>query len=134
MTKVDKKEQVLLWGERLARWWMAYVLISNAGVGTLIPLESLGMPDEILLIFQSLWKTNFIMHAAKLVELFGGIALIFNFRMPLVLLALFPVTLNIYGIHIFLFGNAFSKGLGMLCVCLCLVYKHRAKYKPLLKS
>ena len=125
------KKNILKWLERLARWWMAYILISNAGVGTLIPLEDLGMSAEMLTIFKSLWKTNFIMHAAKLIELLGGIALIFNFYTPLVLIALIPVVLNIYGIHIFLFGSIFTKGLGMLLICGYLAYKHRDKYKPL---
>ena len=126
-----KNKVVMIWAERLARWWMAYVLISNAGVGTITSLEEIGLTGETLVVFQSLWKTNFIMHAAKLMELLGGLALIFNFYTPLFLVGLVPVVMNIYGIHLFMFGSIFTKGLGMLLVCSYLLYKHREKYRPL---
>ena len=75
-----------------------------------------------------------MMHAVKAIELIGGICLILNFRVPLILIALIPILLNIYGVHIFLFDSYLTKGLGMLVVAGYLVYKHREKYKPLFKE
>ncbi len=120
--------------ELLARLWLGYILITNSRIGVTVPLESLGMGQEMLGIFKSLWKTNFLMHSAKLVELLGGISLVLNFKVPLALLAIVPVVFNIYGIHIFLFGNPFGKGLIMFGICLFLVYRHRQLYLPILKN
>ncbi len=120
--------------ELIMRLWLGYILIINSRIGVTVPLESLGMSEDMLSIFQSLWKTNFLMHSAKLVELIAGICLIFNFYVPVVLLALIPVVFNIYGIHIFLFENYFSKGLVMMLICCFLVWRHKVKFYPLFQK
>jgi len=120
--------------EFFARMWLGYILITNSRIGVTVPLESLGMGPEMLGIFQSLWKTNFLMHSAKLVELLGGICLVLNFKVPLALLAIVPVVFNIYGLHIFLFGNPVGKGLAMFLICIFLVFRHREIFLPILKN
>lgn len=130
---VDHKYKPIDILEAALRFYMAYTLISNAGVGTITPLSSLGMPDHIYNILNGMWETGFMMHLVKLTELIGGLMLLFNFFVPLALLALVPVVVNIYGIHIFLFDNYITKGLYMLLICAFLVYRHREKYMPLLK-
>ncbi len=116
------------------RLWLGYILIVNSRIGVTVPLESLGMSDDMLAIFQTLWKTNFIMHAAKLVELIGGICLVLNFKVPLILIALVPVVFNIYGIHIFLFNKPIGQGLLMFLTCLFLLFRHKEIYRPLIQS
>lgn len=132
--KVFRDYSIIYSLEFLARLWVGYILISNSTVGTFIPLESLGIPEPNFSILKAMWDTGFMMHAVKLIELFGGILLILNFRVPLVLIALIPVLLNIYGVHIFMFNSYFTKGLGMLIITGYLVYKHREKYTPLFKK
>lgn len=120
--------------EFIARFWVGYILISNSCVETIVPLESLGIPEPNYSILKAMWDTGFMMHVVKLIELIGGILLILNFRVPLILIALIPVLLNIYGVHIFMFNSYLTKGLGMLVVTGYLVHKHREKYIPLLKK
>lgn len=115
------------------RAWVAYILISNSGVGIVMPLEELGMPDGIYNIIKGMWDTGFMMHLVKLTEFVAGLCLLFNIFVPLALVALFPVLVNIYGIHIFLFDSFFTNGLFMLLVCALLAYRHRTVYKPLFK-
>lgn len=115
------------------RGWIGYVLISNSGVGTITPLEELGMPAHIYNIMKGMWDTGFMMHLVKLVELIGGIFLILNLFIPLVLIAVIPVVVNIYGVHIFLFDSYITKGLYMLLICGFLVFRHRKVFLPLLR-
>jgi putative oxidoreductase len=115
------------------RLWMGYVLISNSMVGLVTPLKDLGLPDHIYSILQGMWDTGFMMHAVKAIELIGGLMLVFNFFVPLALIALLPVVFNIYGVHIFLFDSYITKGLYMTLICGFLVYRHREVYKPLLR-
>lgn len=116
------------------RLWMGYVLVTNAGVGITIPLEDLGMPPHIYQIIKGMWDTGFMMHLVKATELVGGLMLIFNFFVPLALIALIPVVVNIYGMHVFLFNSYITQGLYMLLICGFLVYRHRVKFLPLIKA
>ncbi|MBK7963593.1 MAG: hypothetical protein IPK04_21800 [Bdellovibrionales bacterium] len=125
------KDTVLKYFEMALRIWMAYILVSNSGIGIITPLEELGMPPKIFEIISGLWKTGFMMHMVKAVELVTGLMLLFNFYVPLALLGLIPVVVNIYGIHIFLFNRYFTNGLCMLLVCGFLVFRHWDKYKHL---
>lgn len=131
---IIKDYSVLDFIELAARLWVGYVLISNSTIGTFTPLESLSIPEPNYSILKAMWDTGFMMHAVKLIELIGGICLITNFRVSLVLIALIPVLLNIYGVHVFMFDSYITKGLGMLLVAGYLVYKHREKYIPLFKK
>lgn len=126
------KEKFLKYLELILRLWIAYVLITNAGVGTLTPLKDLGLPPHIYTIIDSMWQTGFMMHLVKVIEFTTGLMLLFNFFVPLALIALFPVVINIYGMHIFLFKQYITTGLGMILVCGLLIYNHRDKFRPLL--
>jgi uncharacterized membrane protein YphA (DoxX/SURF4 family) len=126
------KEKLLSQSETILRWITAYILITNAPVGILTNLRDLGMPEHIFTIINAMWETGFMMHAVKAIELTAGLMLLFNFYVPLALLALIPVVINIYGIHVFLFHSYFTQGLFMLAVCIFLVYRHKDKYIPLL--
>ena len=120
--------------EAILRLWMGYILISNSGVGTITPLKELGLPEHIYKIIKGMWDTGFMMHLVKIVELVGGILLVLNLFTPLALLALIPVVVNIYGIHIFLFDSFMTNGLFMLVTCVFLVIRNRTAYLPLLKA
>lgn len=116
------------------RFWMAYILITNAGVGSLKPLEELGLPPHIYQIIKGMWDTGFMMHLVKATELATGLMLLFNLFVPLALIALIPVVINIYGMHIFLFDSYLTQGLSMLLICGFLVYRHRVSFRPLLTA
>lgn len=120
--------------EFMARLWVGYVLTSNSGVGTIIPLDSLGIPDPNYSILKAMWDTGFMMHTVKLVELLGGMFLILNFRIPLILIALVPVLLNIYGVHVFMFDSYLTKGLGMLLISTYFLFKYKDRYMPLFRK
>ena len=74
-----------------------------------------------------------MMHLVKAIELIAGILILFNLYVPLALCLLFPVVVNIYGIHIFLFDAYITTGLYMLLVCIFLSYRHRERFLPLLQ-
>ena len=114
----------------LARFWMGYILIKNSGVGTIIPLEGLGMPDHIFKIMKGMWDTGFMMHLVKLIELIGGILLVANIFIPLALTALIPVLINIYGVHIFLFNSYLTDGLYMLLISFFLLFSSSLFAQP----
>jgi putative oxidoreductase len=118
--------------EILLRIWIAYILVTNSGVGFITPLEKLGLPPHIFQILDGMWKTGFMMHMVKAVELTSGLMILFNFYVPVALLALIPVVINIYGIHIFLFHSIITDGLSMLLICGFLVFRHREKYRAIL--
>lgn len=107
---------------------MAYTLISNATVGFITPLEDLNLPPHIYQIIKGMWDTGFMMHSVKLIELVAGIMFLFNFKIPVVLIALAPVVFNIYGIHIFLFNAFFTKGLMMILICLYFGFKYKKQF------
>jgi uncharacterized membrane protein YphA (DoxX/SURF4 family) len=130
--KLFTNKKIMNYIELSLRWWMAYLLISNSGIGTLTPLSELGLPPHIFQILNSMWETGFMMHLVKLTELVTGLMLFFNFFVPIGLLALIPVVINIYGIHIFLFHSFITDGLYMLAICAFLVFRHREKYRSLL--
>ncbi len=119
--------------ELVLRVWISYVLIKNAGVGTITPLEELNLPPHIFGIINGMWETGFMMHLVKAIELIAGILILFNLYVPLALCLLFPVVVNIYGIHIFLFDAYITTGLYMLLVCIFLSYRHRERFLPLLQ-
>ena len=120
--------------ELALRIWMAYILISNAGVGLIKPLEELGLEPHIYQIIKGMWDTGFMMHLVKATELITGLMLLFNIFVPLALMAFIPVAINIYGMHVFMFDSYLTKGLTMLLICGFLVYRHRVKFKPLLTA
>ena len=127
-----KTEKIAKYIEMTLRVWIAYILISNSGIGIITPLEDLGMPPHIYEIINGMWKTGFMMHMVKAVELVTGIMILFNFYVPIALIALIPVVVNIYGIHIFLFESYLTNGLYMLLICGFLVFRHRDKYRYLI--
>lgn len=115
----------------VVRFWMGYILISNSVVGLITPLEDLHLPPHIHQIIQGMWDTGFMMHLVKATELIVGLMLIFNIFLPLALIAIVPIVINIYGIHVFLFHAYFTDGLYMLLVCLFLSYRHKKIFEPL---
>jgi hypothetical protein len=119
--------------ELALRLWLSYVLISNSGVGIITKIEDLGMPEHIYIIIKGMWDTGFMMHLVKGIELVAGLMLAFNIFVPLALVMLVPVVVNIYGIHIFLFGSFLTQGLAMLLICGVLIYNKRNSFTPLLK-
>jgi putative oxidoreductase len=120
--------------ELALRLWIGFVLIKNSGVGLVTPLEELGLPAHIYQILKGMWDTGYMMHLVKATELVTGVMIIFNFFVPLALVALIPVVINIYGLHVFMFHSYVTQGLYMLLICSFLIYRHRQKFKPLLNS
>ena len=114
------------------RLGMGYILITNAGVGTIKPIADLGLPPNIYQIIKGMWDTGFMMHLVKMTELLTGVMLLFNLFVPLALIALIPVVINIYGMHVFLCDSYLTIGLSMMIICGVLVYRHRVKFRPML--
>ena len=131
--KKEKSHLFLPYFELGLRLSLAFILISNSGVGLITPLKDLGLPPHIYQIIDGMWKTGFMMHLVKFIELITGLMFFFNFYVPLAVLALLPVVVNIYGIHIFLFHSFLTNGLYMLLICLFLIFRHKKKFLPLLQ-
>jgi hypothetical protein len=119
------------WVELVARTYLAYVMIINAPVGILIPLEDLGLPERAYQFIKTLWGSGYLMHLAKGIELMAGLALLFNAWVPLALVVLAPVLVNIFCIGFTVLPGAWMRSLPFLLIAAFLAFRNREAYSGL---
>lgn len=68
----------------------------------------------------------------KSVELIAGIALVLGFFVPLATIVIFPITVNILLVHLFLAPEGLPVALFMFCGNLFLAYYYRKNYTSIL--
>ncbi|AKT36981.1 DoxX family membrane protein [Chondromyces crocatus] len=74
------------------------------------------------------------MHAVKVFEILGGIALLSGFFVPLGLVFLGPIIVNIAFFHIFLDKSGFEMTFAIVALELFLLYAYRTSFAPLFQA
>ena len=78
--------------------------------------------------------TGYLMHLVKVIELICGIAFITGRFVPLAAVVIFPIVVNIVGVHMFLAPEGLPTAIFVLAATLFLAYAYRNYYKGLLVS
>jgi uncharacterized membrane protein YphA (DoxX/SURF4 family) len=84
----------------------------------------------------ALIKTANMFHLVKATELLAGIALLTNRFVPLMLVAVFPVTLSIFIVDVFVIASprGLAMGIGSLLINSFLLLAYLDHYRPMLRS
>jgi putative oxidoreductase len=90
------------------------------------------MPDAAGAFIGALIGSGYLFTVVKVVEVVCGAAILANFKMPLALVVLFPVTLNIFLFHAFLAKDGLPIAIILLVAQLFLAYQNRDAYKGML--
>lgn len=75
---------------------------------------------------------GYLMPLVKAIELICGLAFVSGFFVPLATVVIFPIAINILGVHIFLAPEGLPVALFVLLATLFLAYVHRDRYKGML--
>ncbi|EPR69119.1 hypothetical protein ADICYQ_1891 [Cyclobacterium qasimii M12-11B] len=74
----------------------------------------------------------YLMPIVKAIELACGISFITGRFVPLATVIIFPIVVNIVGVHVFLAPEGLPVAISVLAATLFLAYRNRAHYKGLL--
>jgi hypothetical protein len=118
--------------ERIVQIYLGIFLLSNVGVGWLIPLSELKLPHEPEVFITQLWQINILMPTVKLIEFVAAILFLFNWNSFLALLIFYPVLFNIICIGLHFFGSVQHSAL-MIAGVLYLTWMRRASLKALIQ-
>ena len=119
--------------ERIVQIYLGIFLISNAGIGWLIPLSELKLPPDSNAFIAQLWQINILMPTVKLIELLAAIMFLFNWHSFIGLLIFYPVLLNIICIGMHFFGSVQYSAL-MIAGILYLTWVRRNRFKAFVQS
>jgi hypothetical protein len=78
--------------------------------------------------------STYLMPLVKSIELICGLAFVTNRFIPLATILIFPISLNILGVHIFLAPEGLPVALFIIVANLFFAYRSKEHYKPLLIS
>jgi hypothetical protein len=119
--------------ERVVQTYLGIFLLSNVGVGWLIPLSELKLPHEPEVFITQLWQINILMPTVKLIEFAAALMFLFNWNSFLALLIFFPVLFNIICIGLHFFGSVQYSAL-MIAGVIYLTWLRRNRFKALVQS
>ena len=128
--KVIKRQLRL---ERIVQIYLGIFLLSNVGVGWLIPLSELKLPHEPEVFITQLWQINILMPTVKLIEFAAALMFLFNWNSYLALLIFYPVLFNIICIGMHFFGSVQYSSI-MITGILYLTWVRRNRFKALVQS
>jgi uncharacterized membrane protein YphA (DoxX/SURF4 family) len=77
--------------------------------------------------------SGYLLHTVKVIELICGLAFVSGFFVPLAVVVIFPIIVNIVGVHFFLMPQGLPMALLLLVLDLFLAYYYRDRYRPLLQ-
>ena len=92
------------------------------------------LTGNVKVFMEGMAASGYLMTLLKLTELLCSIAFISDFFVPLATVVIFPVTLNILMLHLFLEPNGLLIAILLMIGNLFLAYYYRERYKPMLKS
>jgi peptidoglycan biosynthesis protein MviN/MurJ (putative lipid II flippase) len=119
--------------ERIVQIYLGIFLLSNVGVGWLIPLSELKLPHEPEVFITQLWQINILMPTVKLIEFVAAFMFLFNWNSFLALLIFYPVLFNIICIGLHFFGSVQYSAL-MIAGVLYLTWMRRNRFKAFFQS
>jgi hypothetical protein len=119
--------------ERVVQIYLGIFLLSNVGVGWLIPLSDLKLPHDSEVFITQLWQINMLMPTVKLIEFAAAIMFLCNWNSFLALLIFYPVLFNIICIGIHFFGSVQYSAL-MIGGVIYLTWLRRNRFKALVQS
>lgn len=109
------------------RMGLSYVLLKNAPVGSLIPLESLGLDPKSFSYLSSLWNTTGLMPLVKLTEAVSGVCLLLNRHVLIAALMMVPVWVGILCVTATLFPQGLWQNSSFLLLTLFLIFIRRSE-------
>ncbi|MDH4468458.1 MAG: hypothetical protein QE271_10390 [Bacteriovoracaceae bacterium] len=118
--------------ERVVQIYLGIFLLSNVGVGWLIPLSDLKLPHDSEVFITQLWQINVLMPTVKLIELMAALMFIINWNIFLALLIFYPVLFNIICIGLHFFGSVQYSAL-MISGVIYLTWIYRGRFKSLIQ-
>jgi hypothetical protein len=119
--------------ERIVQIYLAIFLLSNVGVGWLIPLSELKLPHDSNTFISQLWQINLLMPTVKLIEFVAAIMFLFNWHSFIGLLIFYPVLFNIICIGMHFFGSVQYSAL-MIAGILYLTWIRRKRFRALIQT
>jgi len=92
------------------------------------------LSGNMLTFMSGLMASQYMFPLVKAVELLCGIALVSGFFLPLAIVAIFPISLNIFLIHVFLAPADLPIAIFIIAANLYLAYAYRGCYKGLFST
>ncbi|MBR30391.1 MAG: DoxX family protein [Spirochaetaceae bacterium] len=92
------------------------------------------LPEKVQTFQKGMEATGYLLYLIKITELICGLLLVSGRFVPLASVIFFPITLNIFLYHIFVFPQGLPLAIFLLVVNLVLAYVHREKYRPLFQA
>jgi peptidoglycan biosynthesis protein MviN/MurJ (putative lipid II flippase) len=118
--------------ERVVQIYLGIFLLSNVGIGWIIPLSELNLPQDSEVFITQLWQINMIMPTVKLIEFMAAMMFLFNWNSFFALLIFYPVLFNIICIGLHFFGSVQYSAL-MIAGVIYLTWLRRASFKTLIQ-
>ena len=109
---------------------LMFLFASIAYFLKLIPPQELSGPMK--LFNEGLTASGYFMPFLKAVELIAGILLVAGLFIPLTAIVIFPITINIFLVHIFLAPEGIPVAIFMLAGNLFIAWYYRKSYAALL--
>ena len=91
------------------------------------------MTGNLGIFMNGLKASGYLLYLVKVTELLCGLAFVIGIWVPLATVIIFPITLNIVLLHLFLIPNGLGIGLGVFIANLFLAYVYKDRYEPLFK-
>ncbi len=92
------------------------------------------LPPKVQTFQDGMEATGYLLYLIKVTELVCGLLLVSGRFVPLASVMIFPITLNIFLYHIFVYTEGLPVAIFLLVVNLVLAYVHRSSYSPLFKA
>lgn len=92
------------------------------------------LTGEMKTFNEGMMAAIYLMPLVKAIELICGIAFIVNRFVPLATIVIFPISINILGVHIFLANEGLPIALFIIVANLFLAYRNREHYERILSS
>lgn len=108
---------------------LMFLFASIAYFFKLIPPQELSGPMK--LFNEGLTASGYFMPFLKAVELIAGILLVAGLFLPLTAIVIFPITINIFLVHVFLAPEGIPVAIFMLAGNLFIAWYYRKTYTPL---
>ena len=92
------------------------------------------LPARVQTFQDGMEATGYLLYLIKITELVCGLSLISGRYVALSTVMIFPITLNIFLYHVFVYPDGLILAVFLLAVNLLLAYVNGEKYRPLFKS